>query len=1261
MTTMWNLLLLWACLPAGLVVTANTAEDFTNNIISDLGPLLSLFGERVTNQFMTGSMGWADNIILAMAPLGIITIIVASIRVAGPLWMKSIIGRGREPLAGAEMELMSSTSSDVSELWNGQGLVRVAGKGPVHQFIIMPSSSPANTNVVGSVLKYRAPPEASSKSFIGSFLATLSPNRHEAKVINLNNTAHCKPPLKLEESSGKPSESVILLEDSDAAPNIDLNIYGARRYELKVLAAFGTMLQLAVLAFCGWAAYWPHEPGSLLLKDDEQIDRYAFPCTLIGTVLLVVGLILCSHVVESSTRETVFNATDKTSARLLWIQRSSTVNDQTFGSYALYVDKNPFFLTTSRRANTGSTDKKADQGRPTNGGLEAFRQTETTIGVSIGLLGFIAQFIGLRGMGWSAALAQLLATLAMTAIRAWARRESTISFHAIPLDPGFELDWVATHLGPCGELEKVLAVGDGSSTSSANEEKGPELPIQPNFQGLFQTRASFAKLAGLPSSWPRVGAAEAISLTRAIEKTLDLLLKDKEEFIWQHHAFNAGTIEMQVQKRQGKWDATQLTYSLEAALSLWLFSVSSRTSNTPCSDLSDSKTGDDDDRSLTTHSSLILFDSWSKGLVKDLYYWIPPYLASSVVVAERLESSSQGSPTDSTVLDTSDDESTANSLPSGRRRIDKHHVVGFGSSTSSSDYAVERLWSFKQPGKSMVIAAEVTTSLTSLYTQHIYAVFLQELFKVIPKLPNDQLSWWENKANTSQLTGTLSNNTITELVQYLQDIQLFTPGESYFAIIPALSRSKKLAEPEMSLRDVLRESNHNRRLDEVIIRLLTRMENEFMHFEYAPVYVRGALTRRICALLWSCVNLIPNKYFADFYGNEGNFFQYPRFRQLRQFRLPYSKEVARAVENWSYQMSKRYLIDWVLSYDWQSRFDQSHFIRDWPLFTNVKGKDNYHRRMLQRCEHSRLHEAFINGSQEEIDAARAAGDNISERDIWGWTVLHYTAALMSSDSDARFLAALNIMENDPSLVTAPDMMGWTPLHYAAKNPDSGPLLDHILRNSKSDDYNIQLTMELSTPLHGAAEAGLASHIERLKGFGNEKKWFDQADHIGFTPLHGAIVEGHVEASRAILAIVQEHWKAEDYKRRLQLRLTYFHFAVWSGRKEILELFPPDNSELMGDMSTWSDANGLTPIHMAVAGDKTDLVQALLERYKGNLAELSRQDEAGYTPLDIARQQGSNEICTLLESAGAKTGKPKPDMYISDQGDLGMRIPRYISV
>lgn len=42
------------------------SSNFSNNLFSDLGPILALFGEKVTKQFMAGSTGWADKIMFAM-------------------------------------------------------------------------------------------------------------------------------------------------------------------------------------------------------------------------------------------------------------------------------------------------------------------------------------------------------------------------------------------------------------------------------------------------------------------------------------------------------------------------------------------------------------------------------------------------------------------------------------------------------------------------------------------------------------------------------------------------------------------------------------------------------------------------------------------------------------------------------------------------------------------------------------------------------------------------------------------------------------------------------------------------------------------------------------------------------------------------------------------------------------------------------------------------------------------------------------------
>lgn len=88
-------------------------------------------------QFMSQAIGLADCVILAMAPLGIITIIVSAIRVGGPTFLKAIIGRARENLSIPEMELMSSTSEEACELWNGRNVVRCQGSGEIWQFICL--------------------------------------------------------------------------------------------------------------------------------------------------------------------------------------------------------------------------------------------------------------------------------------------------------------------------------------------------------------------------------------------------------------------------------------------------------------------------------------------------------------------------------------------------------------------------------------------------------------------------------------------------------------------------------------------------------------------------------------------------------------------------------------------------------------------------------------------------------------------------------------------------------------------------------------------------------------------------------------------------------------------------------------------------------------------------------------------------------------------------------------------------------------------
>ncbi|KAF2677593.1 hypothetical protein K458DRAFT_436516 [Lentithecium fluviatile CBS 122367] len=73
------------------------------------------------------SLGWADNVLLAVGPIGIMTIVVSAVRVRGTRRLRALVGRSRESKATGELELLTSTSEDVCEMWNGNEVVRAIG------------------------------------------------------------------------------------------------------------------------------------------------------------------------------------------------------------------------------------------------------------------------------------------------------------------------------------------------------------------------------------------------------------------------------------------------------------------------------------------------------------------------------------------------------------------------------------------------------------------------------------------------------------------------------------------------------------------------------------------------------------------------------------------------------------------------------------------------------------------------------------------------------------------------------------------------------------------------------------------------------------------------------------------------------------------------------------------------------------------------------------------------------------------------------
>lgn len=275
---------------------ADGGDDFSSNFATDIAPLLALFGENVAKQFMADSMGWTDNIVFAMAPLGIITAIVGAIRVSGrPKWLKSVIGRAREGRGTVEIELMSSTSENVCELWNGQSIVRVLGSSSVIELVLDPA---------------------------------LKDEKHHG-IFTFDEAIRSE--IIQQKRTSKDSD-VELLETEifrKSPPNIALNVFSKRfsRHELIAVAIFGTMIQVAVVALAGLETYI-HPWKSKFQKNGRRVDPYAFPLMAIGTSLLVLGMIMCSHIIEARSREAQWEPSDTRKYRLVWLQKGDTINDQ---------------------------------------------------------------------------------------------------------------------------------------------------------------------------------------------------------------------------------------------------------------------------------------------------------------------------------------------------------------------------------------------------------------------------------------------------------------------------------------------------------------------------------------------------------------------------------------------------------------------------------------------------------------------------------------------------------------------------------------------------------------------------------------------------------------------------------------------------------------------------------------------------------------------------------------------------------------------
>ena len=135
-------------------------------------------------------------------------------------------------------------------------------------------------------------------------------------------------------------------------------------------------------------------------------------------------MFLCAYIIERSTDEERWTVTNPERAKVAWLQRGAVFNDQQFDSYFIQRGRSKAdigrmwkmvslaFPKTLFNANSElhiGKSRKATQ----------FPQDKLTVFAAlVSSIGFVAQFIGLRGLNWSVTIAQLVATAIMTILRA---------------------------------------------------------------------------------------------------------------------------------------------------------------------------------------------------------------------------------------------------------------------------------------------------------------------------------------------------------------------------------------------------------------------------------------------------------------------------------------------------------------------------------------------------------------------------------------------------------------------------------------------------------------------------------------------------------------------------------------------------------------------------------------------------------------------------------------------------------------------------
>ncbi|KAJ2892210.1 hypothetical protein MKZ38_010129 [Zalerion maritima] len=451
-------------------------DDFSNNLATDIAPLVALFGEQMTKQFLSESLTWLDYFIFAMAPIGIVTTLSSVIRVCGSSALRAFIGRAQEGTGQVEVELGTSTGRDVCELFNNGSITRALGQSAILEIIRDPGRADDENMGLFIFHGYLHSPlsdgrweKAEKGKKLGAYFGRWDRlyRRWIGGRVPTGRAKNPRPHLSIRDGLN---------------PNLSINV-GIKTVSHRYFYAVGSLglfLQSGVVVMAVALSLPSISPETVQSEKLGVLNRPAAYVFAGGTSCLAIGMFLAAKLIGNNTKEQEFRRVGKQKQRIFWLQPGNIrVGDQTFDPFAYSETPSKYIMSRKRNQE---------------------RAAPTWLSLFLIVVGYVAQFVGLRGLTAYVSMAQLGVTALISVLRGTLRmkrldRNSNEVVGRQDHILGHELDWLAFRI-----LESGGEGHDGSPDVLIRRGLGPDsLSRMSDLGTAILYRVRLANLTGIGS------------------------------------------------------------------------------------------------------------------------------------------------------------------------------------------------------------------------------------------------------------------------------------------------------------------------------------------------------------------------------------------------------------------------------------------------------------------------------------------------------------------------------------------------------------------------------------------------------------------------------------------------------------------------------------------------------------------------------------------------------------------------------------------